>query len=138
VSDSSAAHAIRREFADELRARDMMQFDVENAEVVLGELLGNTVRHAPGPVDVIADWSGTAPVVHVLDRGPGFHHIGMLPADLYSESGRGLFIVSALTQDFRVTRREGGGSHARAVLTLTNRQVAAPPSGSLAKALVGR
>jgi anti-sigma regulatory factor (Ser/Thr protein kinase) len=138
VAEASVAQAVRIEFANELRARGMMEVDVENAEIVLGELLGNTVRYAAGLVDVIADWSGSAPVLHVLDRGPGFHHIAMLPADLYSESGRGLFIVSALTQDFRVTRRNGGGSHARAVLTLRNREIAVPASRSLAKALVGR
>jgi anti-sigma regulatory factor (Ser/Thr protein kinase) len=124
VRDSIAAHAIRHEFALELHERGLSQQDVENAEVVLGELVGNTVRYAPGRIEIIGDWSGPAPVVHVLDRGPGFQHNAMLPADPYSESGRGLFIVSALTQDFRVHRREGGGSHARAVLVLTKHKFA--------------
>jgi anti-sigma regulatory factor (Ser/Thr protein kinase) len=138
VLDAVVAQQVRREFASELRGKGALQIDVENAEIVLGELLGNTVRYAPGRVDIVADWSGRAPVLHVLDRGPGFHHIAMLPPDLYSESGRGLFIVSALTQDFRVSRRDGGGSHARAVLTLTNRDFTAAPARSFASALVGQ
>jgi hypothetical protein len=45
--------------------------------------------------------------------------MAILPADLYSENGRGLFLVSALTQDFHVAKRPTGGSHARAVLSLS-------------------
>jgi hypothetical protein len=40
-----------------------------------------------------------------------------------SESGRGLFIVSALTHDFRVAKGAKGGSHARAVLRMRSRQL---------------
>jgi anti-sigma regulatory factor (Ser/Thr protein kinase) len=62
-------------------------------------------------------------VLHVLDRGSGFRHISILPPDLLSESGRGLFIISALTQDFRVAKGVDGGSHARAVLRMRRRQL---------------
>jgi anti-sigma regulatory factor (Ser/Thr protein kinase) len=138
VTNASAAHAVRCEFAQELKVRGVRTEDIHSAEVVLGELLGNAVRYAPGIVEVIVDWSGSAPVLHLLDRGPGFQHIAMLPADLYSESGRGLFIVSALTQDFRVSRRQGGGSHARAVLRLMNQELAVPSARALHRALAGR
>ena len=53
----------------------------------------------------------TGAAVHVLDSGAGFRHISILPPDLFSESGRGLFIVSALTHDFRVSKGVKGGSH---------------------------
>jgi hypothetical protein len=89
------------------------------------------VRYAPGAVDVIADWSGADPVLHVLDRGPGFRHIAILPPDLLSESGRGLFIVSALTQDFRVAKGPKGGSHARAVLRMRSRQLVDIPADAI-------
>jgi len=62
--------------------------------------------------------------LNVLDRGPGFRHLAILPRDLFSESGRGLFLVSALTQDFHVSKRPNGGSHARAVLTLDRARLA--------------
>lgn len=86
------------------------------AEVVLGELLGNVVRHAPGSAEVALDLAGREPVLHVLDDGPGFAGVPALPNDPFSESGRGLYIASALTARFAVTRRTGGGTHARAVL----------------------
>jgi len=115
--------AARRSFAQAFRSRGATPSDVAMAEVVFGELVGNAVRYAPGPVDVIADWSGADPVLHVLDSGPGFRHISILPPDLLSESGRGLFIVSALTHDFRVAKGANGGSHARAVLRMRSRQL---------------
>jgi anti-sigma regulatory factor (Ser/Thr protein kinase) len=58
----------------------------------------------------------------VLDEGPGFAHIPALPRDVYSESGRGLFIISLLSDDFNVAVRPEGGSHARAVLAFSRRR----------------
>jgi anti-sigma regulatory factor (Ser/Thr protein kinase) len=123
TSDERAVTASRRAFADAFRTRGAAGEDLAMAELVYGELVGNTVRYAPGPVEVIVDWSGPDPVLHVLDRGAGFRHISILPPDLLSESGRGLFIVSALTYDFRVSKGAKGGSHARAVLRMQNRQL---------------
>jgi anti-sigma regulatory factor (Ser/Thr protein kinase) len=77
-------------------------------------LIGNTVRYAPGPVDVYLEHE--VHVVHVLDRGPGFEFAARLPQDPFSESGRGLFLIASLTEDLHVVRRPDGGSHARVVL----------------------
>jgi PAS domain S-box-containing protein len=118
-----AVAASRRAFAEAFRDHGATSEDVAMAEIVFGELVGNAVRYAPGPVDVVADWSGADPVLHVIDQGPGFTHISILPPDLLSESGRGLFIISALTQDFRVAKVADGGSHARAVLRMRSRQL---------------
>jgi PAS domain S-box-containing protein len=119
--DAQAAQAARRAFADGLRERSADAESVYKAEVVFGELVGNAVRYAPGPVEVTVDWTGVMPVLHVLDRGPGFHHVPALPRDVYSESGRGLFIISLLSKDFSVAKRPTGGSHARALLGLSSR-----------------
>jgi anti-sigma regulatory factor (Ser/Thr protein kinase) len=116
--EEDAARAARREIGQALLARGGALEDVYAAELVFGELVGNTVRHAPGRVEVTIDWSASAPVLHVLDRGPGFRHTAILPDDPYSEYGRGLFLISTLTDDFHVSRRPSGGSHARAVLSL--------------------
>lgn len=129
------AQPARREFSEALRTRGASAEDVDTAELVFGELVGNAARYAPGQVAVSVDWSGAAPVLHVLDRGPGFRHIAILP-DVYSESGRGLFLVSSLTQDFHVTRRPSGGSHARAVLRLQHRSLPGESRKSLFQALI--
>jgi len=123
TSDGDAAAASRHAFAQAYAERGATLDDVMFAEMVFGELVSNTVRYAPGWVEVVADWSGPDPVLHVIDRGPGFRHISILPPDLLSESGRGLFIVSALTHDFYVSKRATGGSHARAVLRTGSRQL---------------
>ncbi len=116
--DAIAAHRARHEFAAEIVARAGSDADAMASELVFGELVGNVVRHADGTVKVILDWTASAPVLHVIDDGPGFQHNPKLPADLLAESGRGLFLVTALTFDFQVTKRVGRGSHARTVLAV--------------------
>jgi anti-sigma regulatory factor (Ser/Thr protein kinase) len=56
--------------------------------------------------------------LHVIDEGPGFQHMPRLPRDIYAESGRGLYLIAALTEHFHISRNHGRGSHARAVLSL--------------------
>jgi anti-sigma regulatory factor (Ser/Thr protein kinase) len=111
------AHAARHRFVGALRDAGVRERQLEAAETIFGELLGNVVRFAPGPIEIVFDWSAkAAPVLHVLDRGPGFRFAPKLPTDPFSERGRGLYIVSSLAEDFNVTPRYDGGSHARAVL----------------------
>lgn len=114
--DAEGLGRVRREFRSALAERGVRNERVEFAELVLGELAGNVVRHAPGPVEIVVDFSNPRPVLHVIDEGPGFSRAPMLPSDLMSESGRGLYIVAQTTLEFSVTRRKPRGSHARAVL----------------------
>jgi anti-sigma regulatory factor (Ser/Thr protein kinase) len=123
TDDGRSVGASRRAFLAALMDHGAASEDVGLAEIVFGELVSNAVRYAPGPIEVIVDWSGPDPVLHVLDSGPGFHHIAIAPPDPLSESGRGLFIVSSLTHDFRVSTEPAGGSHARAVLRMESRQL---------------
>ena len=115
-SDANAAREARRTFSNGLSSKHFSPVDIANAEVVFGELCGNIARYAPGIVDIIVDGSGEQSVLHVLDRGVGFRHLSRLPSDPLSEDGRGLFIIAAMTTEFTVGQRVGGGSHARAVL----------------------
>ncbi len=117
TGDADAAHGARHAFVALLRTGGLRPDRLDTAELVFGELLGNVVRYAPGPIEIFFDWSEPTPVLHVLDRGPGFTLAPKLPSDLLSERGRGLYIVWSLTDDFNVTQRHDGGSHARAVLT---------------------
>jgi hypothetical protein len=89
---------------------------------VFSELLGNVVRHCSDEVEFALDISGDVPILHALDRGPGFTYNARLPKDIMSDSGRGLFIVRSLISDLNITRRTDGGSHARAVLPFTIRK----------------
>ncbi|HEV2641618.1 MAG TPA: ATP-binding protein, partial [Candidatus Elarobacter sp.] len=92
--------------------------DVFTSELIFGELLSNTVRYAPGPVEVVLDWGeASTAILHFLDSGPGFVLMPRLPSDLLSERGRGLFLIWSLSEDFNVTKRADGGAHARVVLS---------------------
>jgi len=126
VTSGTAAQTVRSSLTANLRAHGVSESEAKKAEIVLGELIGNVVRHAGKTARIMLDWTSSAPVLHVMDDGPGFSHIAMLPKDPYSESGRGLFIVSELTLDFRVNKRPHGGSHARAVLDVGRRELTAP------------
>jgi PAS domain S-box-containing protein len=113
--DSRRAHDVRETLGETLRSYGQ-DVDVQAAQLVFGELIGNAVRHAPGHVDVELVWDDpVTPVLHVVDDGPGYAPQTRLPAS-DAESGRGLYIVSQLTREFTVTKLPDRGAHARAVL----------------------
>ena len=114
--DAAAARTVRDSIRAVLAAAGFDDAGLTTCEVVFAELIGNVARHAPGSVDIVLDASGTEPVLHVLDRGPGFRLAPRLPYEDLSERGRGLFIVNELARQFHVLHRHGGGSHATAVL----------------------
>jgi len=121
--DASTAHSARAAFTAYLRAAGADPDDVAGAELVFGELVGNVVRHAPGPIEIALTWVGDVPTLHVRDRGkravvrpaPG------LPADDLSESGRGLFLIEAFAAPPRLAPRAGGGSDVSVPLRITVR-----------------
>jgi anti-sigma regulatory factor (Ser/Thr protein kinase) len=119
---------VARRVRDELDAelRDV-GFDATRrlqVELVFAELVSNAVRYAPGTIELILERDAMRVVLHVLDRGPGYRVNPNLPSDLYSEFGRGLFLVGTFADRFVVERRPGGGSHARITL---NRTSGGPP-----------
>jgi PAS domain S-box-containing protein len=114
--DWRRAYDVRAALAETLSAYGT-NVDLPAAELVFGELVGNAVRHAPGFVDVELTWEDDTPVLHVIDDGPGYVPRTDLP-DQDAESGRGLYIVAALTREFTVTQLARRGAHARAVLLL--------------------
>ena len=118
AENAQAAHDARTELMAYLRAHVASGSDLDAAELVFGEMVGNVVRHAPGPIDVQVDWKGEHPVLHVVDRGKGVVRNPALPDDPLSECGRGLYIISLLTNDLQVERIAGYGNHIAAELRL--------------------
>ena len=85
------------------------------AELAFGELLANAVRHAPGPVRVLAATDGEGIVQLVVeDGGLGFTPVDSTP-DPLAERGRGLGLVRAVAGDVEIERAEHGGT--RVVVT---------------------
>jgi CHASE3 domain sensor protein/anti-sigma regulatory factor (Ser/Thr protein kinase) len=122
VHDADATMHTREAFTQQLKMESISPDDIAMAELVFMELIGNVLRYAPGRVEIAVDWSGACPVLHAIDHGPGFSHNPKLP-DLFAESGRGIYLVSMLTETFEVLKVPGGGSHACAVLLLGNPNV---------------
>ena len=117
AGNHAAAVNARHGFTAALRDAGMTPERLETAETIFGELVGNAVRHTNGVIEVQLSWAGGRPVLHVLDEGAGYLKNPAPPRDQLSESGRGLFIVTALSEDFTVSPRPDGGSHSRAVLS---------------------
>lgn len=117
TANSQAGTDVRRQLRRFLGEHGLGGGELDQAEIVSGELIGNAVRYAPGKVNVIADASGALPVLHVIDEGPGWELNPRLPADVMSERGRGLFIINAFVEEMSISRRtDAPGSHARVVL----------------------
>lgn len=115
VKDPEAATRLRHEIMAALR-RESATSDDFAAELIVGELLGNVVKHTPGIIVASLDWSGTAAVLAVEDQGRGFVANPALPDDVYSLDGRGMFLVSTLARSVRHERLVPAGSRLEVVL----------------------
>jgi anti-sigma regulatory factor (Ser/Thr protein kinase) len=104
-----SAAIVRHRFVDELRGRGLPAAVIDDATLVLSELVGNAVRHGSplpgGGVQVTWTVTGDLVRIEVADggRGPLRHEasagvVGGGSAD--AESGRGLAIVGMLTSSW--------------------------------------
>jgi anti-sigma regulatory factor (Ser/Thr protein kinase) len=108
ASDASEALVERHSYVQFLRATCTPDSDYDAAMMAFSELVGNVVRHAPGPVQITVRWSDPgAMTLQVADTGVAFAFAPLLPP-LTDEGGRGLYIVSELCSDVRVVRSEHG------------------------------
>jgi anti-sigma regulatory factor (Ser/Thr protein kinase) len=117
--DSAAAvraEIARAEFMAIIKTVSHEQGDLESCELIFGELIGNVVRHAPGPVKIRLDWLAEYPTLRVHDERQPFKPTFGLPEDPLQESGRGLFIVRSLARSVRVEDLVGDGTIVEAVL----------------------
>ena len=109
LNDASAGVQARSYFVEFLRSLGTSAPRLAAAELIFGELLGNVVRHAPGPVEISIDLEDESLVLHVTDSGPPLVVTEYrLPEEILSERGRGLFIVAQLATDVCVDVKAGG------------------------------
>jgi anti-sigma regulatory factor (Ser/Thr protein kinase) len=106
--DAVSALRARTDLLAYLTSRATTDSDVESAVLVFGELVGNVVRHAPGPISIEVEWQNGAAVLRVLDCGPGFDFTGASRPDLFSECGRGLYIVDQIAEQLEIVRLPKG------------------------------
>ena len=133
--DAGSAADARFAFSSHLRRRASSAELLEKAELVFGELVGNVVRHAPGPIEIELLWRDGEPFLIVRDRGPQFD-IGdfSLPRDPLAEGGRGMFLIRCYASEPVVTRRFGGGNEVVVALSAPNPEAFAAPFAELGAA----
>lgn len=119
ASDARAAHVARLEVAEYLQRMCGNTDETFASELIVGELLANTVAHAPGLVEMTIEFGGDRPVLVVRDSGPGLGELrSTLPEDPFDERSRGLFLVHALSAGVSVVRAAMGGAELRVILPL--------------------
>lgn len=115
--DARAAREARLEFARHINRRYGPSADTMAAELVLGELIGNVVRYAPGPTQIKALFDERGVTIAVVDSGNGFSAPRIKrETNVLSESGRGLAIVSRLVKSLEIDCPDNDGCCVRARL----------------------
>lgn len=108
---------------------EILQDDVDDVELILGELCANVVRHAydhrSGRYTVEAALDGLEFCVAVTDQGRGFDSACLPDSPQFTEAGgMGFFLMSRFSDRIQFRAVEGGGSAIVAYRTLR----AAPPA----------
>lgn len=123
-SDASGAYHVRDDLLAYLEVYATADSDLESAALIFGELVGNVVRHAPGPIAVRLHWEAGTAVLAVRDAGPGFEWDHASLPDPLAECGRGLFIVQAMARSIEFHRLQPCGTEAVARLPVLLRHTA--------------
>ncbi len=116
VGDSAAAYAIKRDFATAVQAAYGAAADTSFCEMIFSELVGNVLRYAPGRLSLGLSSDARGLWLHVMDDGPGFDGPPTLPSDVWAESGRGLYLVSALAENLEIRRLPEYGTYVKVLL----------------------
>lgn len=122
---ASSVAGVRRAVVADLQARDMSEEIVDEAEIVVAELVANAVRHArplqDGTVRIRWKTKGDAVEVEVTDGG-GPTVPKPAPRVLWAPSGRGLRIVRSLAHEWGVLEDDRKGVTVWAALGAPSRR----------------
>ncbi|MFN2527294.1 MAG: PAS domain-containing protein [Candidatus Baltobacteraceae bacterium] len=122
-SDAHSARKARMEIAAYLRHHVRHDDELFESELIIGEILANTVEHAPGLVEVELDWLKERPEICVRDTGPGLTRLtANLPENPLDEDGRGIYLIKTLAHDASVRQIAGYGTELRVTLPLKRAQ----------------
>ena len=120
----SRASTVRRAVAAHLTSLPLTAEQLEGAVLATGELFANAVRHGSSDsgdtVTVTVERTGHDVRVTVADRSPDLPRL--CAADAAEESGRGLALVAALSEDWGVARPAPGTTGKSVWFTLTLRE----------------
>ncbi|GAA2736314.1 hypothetical protein GCM10009867_20740 [Pedococcus aerophilus] len=108
---ATSVSQVRRTLVEDLASRDVEPAVVDEAEIVISELLSNAVRHARPLSDgnLRVHWKVKAGVVEVeVTDGGGDSTPRPAPRTIWAPSGRGLRIVRSLAHEWGVTEDRNG------------------------------
>ena len=119
-SDAYSARTSRHELMRFVRGLLDSEDELFRIELIIGEILANTVKHAPGLVNVEIDRSGEQPTVTIVDAGPGLGRFSpTLPNSDLVEKGRGLYLIGTLAGGVRVESTPNQGTKMTVILSAT-------------------
>jgi serine/threonine-protein kinase RsbW len=104
---------VRKAVVEDLHARNVPPSVVDEAEIVVSELVSNAIRHARPLVDgtLRVHWKVKAGVVEVeVTDGGGDSTPRPAPRTIWAPSGRGLRIVRSLAHEWGVTEDRNGST----------------------------
>jgi len=117
ASDAQAAHVARMEVGTYIFSVAGKTEEAYASELIVGELLANTVEHAPGLVDLRLEWTEDAAILTVRDSGPGLDSLKInLPSDPMNEGSRGLYLAHMLSKEVSLAPSSSGGAEIRVIL----------------------
>lgn len=119
-NDRTSAGELRREIARYLQRHAEGDSDLLGAELICAELLTNAIDNSASSVWVSLVWGARHPVLTVHDLGSGFalpEVVEMPSTDAID--GRGLAIVTHLTEQLTVAAKSAGGTRVSATLPVT-------------------
>ena len=117
-TDGLRAGEIRRSIIAFLKRGGRPDSDFDAAELIVGELLSNVVRYAPGRFRVGVSWEHGFAVIEIADAGRSFTY-PRPPPELESPGGHGLRLAASLARELTVRRIDDRGNLVRAVLPVT-------------------
>jgi anti-sigma regulatory factor (Ser/Thr protein kinase) len=111
--NAASVAEVRKVVVEDLQTRDVTTTVVDEAEIVVSELVSNAVRHArPLPDGMLrVHWKVKAGVVEVeVTDGGGESTPRPAPRTVWAPSGRGLRIVRSLAHEWGVTEDRNGST----------------------------
>jgi serine/threonine-protein kinase RsbW len=104
---------VRKALVDDLEARDVPAAVIDEAEIVVSELVSNAIRHARPLADgnLRVHWKVKGGVVEVEVTDGGSESTPRpAPRTIWAPSGRGLRIVRSLAHEWGVTEDRTGST----------------------------
>jgi len=104
---------VRKALVDDLELRDVSAAVIDEAEIVVSELVSNSIRHARPLADgnLRVHWKVKAGVVEVeVTDGGSDSTPRPAPRTIWAPSGRGLRIVRSLAHEWGVTEDRTGST----------------------------